>query len=331
MSTIRLSFIGFAARAFVLVLTFFSSVVIARGIGPAGVGEYFLVITSAGFIATFADWGLSSSAVVFAGDRRHRFSAVGMALLTTALGIAMPLAVALFWLYPVQAIGGSSQLAGVAIILISPMILYNNCWTQLLVGRQEISVANGFQCVVYLLFTTTMIALRFTGLMTVERVIITHVFVFGAQMLAQVILVYAWRNRDSAFPESLGQVALIREMIRFGLPVYPSTVATTFSLRVGILMLTAYHGTFGSGIYAVAFQLADKVLLVAKSIQDAIYENVIRLRGREAIDALNRYLRSAALVFSIIALVGIISAPLAVRLFFGSRFLASVRPMQLLC
>jgi O-antigen/teichoic acid export membrane protein len=328
MSTIRLSMIGLGSRVLVLALTFASSILIARAVGPAGMGEYFVVLTTGALIATFCDFGLSSSAVVFAGERKHPLHVIGFLLFGVAVLVPLTLSLLVHAVYPSPAIWGHSLIATIAAIALGPMTLYNNYWTFLLVGRKEIAVSNGLQLTTYVVFTVALIVLRAMHRLTVEQLIVLHLITFGAQMLLQVLLLMRWKSRDAATPSE--PVALLGEMARFGLPAYPSTVSSMFTLRIGILMLSSFHGAAASGVYSLAFQVADKLQLVTRSIQDAIYDNMIVLKGQAAVDALNRYLRLSLLVVGAIGAAGILAAPFGIRLFYGRAFAGSIVPFQIL-
>lgn len=329
MSTIRLSAIGIGSRLLVLALAFASSVIVARGIGPAGMGEYFLVISSAGLLSTLADFGLSSSAVVFAGRRELSLQQMGTLLLAVAAIVPPALGALAYLVYPSSSVWGHSAIATFSVVLIASMTLYNNYWTFMLVGRREITIANIYQCVTYAVFSAVLLALHATGAMTIQTVFACHLAIFGAQMLAQAGVLLLWARRGTERSTMSSGVAL-KEMTRFGLPLYPGMLASTLSLRIGVPMLVAFHGVFASGVFSVAYQIADKVQLIARAVQDAIYETVIRLKDRAAVEALNRYVRSAGLLFACLAAVGIVVSPLVVRVVYGADFASAALPLQLL-
>lgn len=66
------------------------------------------------------------------------------------------------------------------------------------------------------------------------------------------------------------------------------------------------------------------------AVQDAIYDRVVTLRGDEGLRTLNRYVRLSTAAFALLALIGIVLAPVAIAVFFGRQYRGAVLPLQLL-
>ncbi len=106
-STLRLSAVGFGLRIVLLVIVLANVLVLARVLGPAGFGQYFLFLRLVSVLAALADLGLSQSANAFYGRHKEWRADIHRVILTY---------VPIFWL-GVTAIGAGALWLGEQVFL----------------------------------------------------------------------------------------------------------------------------------------------------------------------------------------------------------------------
>src|SRR5262249_23553390 len=127
-----------------------------------------------------------------------------------------------------------------------------------------------------------------------------------------------------------GHVPSIREILSFSLRGYPNGLATLAWSRLPAFVLAAVQGSASVGIFSVAQQLVEQLILPVQATQDAIYQTVARLPRASATTAMNRYLRTGLWAMVPLATICAIVAPWAVPLVFGAAFDQSALVFQIL-
>src|SRR5262249_14995146 len=90
------------------------------------------------------------------------------------------------------------------------------------------------------------------------------------------------------------------------------------------------HGSSAVGIFSVAQQALEQLMLPVQATQDAIYQDMTRLPRAAATPAMNRYLRTGLWAMVPVYLVCGALAPWGMPLVFGGDFAGSARVFQIL-
>jgi len=120
------------------------------------------------------------------------------------------------------------------------------------------------------------------------------------------------------------EAGLSRQMLAFGLRAYPNAIATMGWMRIPVFMLNAFHGPASVGIFSVAQQLAERALMPIQAAQDAIYGKMSSLSPREAITAMNRYIRIVVSGMVASTVGAMLLAPWIVMALFGPSYQPAV-------
>ena len=320
MSTIKLSLIGLGTRLILAGVSIVSVIVLARYLEPQGRGEYFLFQAMVSVLTVFGDLGLSQSANVFSGRQSDRVSAVHSVLVRLVF---------VLWVGLIAVGGGVLFLFGdrllpnfplewqVIAFAVLPITLYAGFWNSMMVGMGQIRVLN----VVQLVISPCQLLLVAVFVVGLSGGVLSAVFIYVATMVIQglLMLILAFRlGLKGNKQEPLGGLA--RQMVSFGLRGYVGSVSTMLWMRVPVFLLNVFHGPVSVGIFSVAQQLAEKVLLPMQAVQDAIYRKMSTFSGGEATQAMNRYLRVVSSGMVMVVLVGMLIAPWVVILLFGKSY-----------
>ena len=318
---------GLALRGGQSLISLLNIELLAHALGPGGRGEYFLFVTAVAVLARLCDFGMSPTAVVFAGTYAGAFGAIHRRLATALLGLwVLALTVGAVVL---TARGGSvgdlpHARAWLALTVL-PLAMYEQIWVHLMVGVRRVVAMNVIQVgggLVTLVGNLALVVLAPGG-------VAAAVLIYCVVLLLKVpvMLAVAWRGHHDV----VGVAApTIRETIAFSLRGYPNALATLLWSRLPAFVLDVMHGAGSVGVFSVAQQLQEQLMLPVQATQDAIYQNVARLQRPLATPAMNRYLRTALWAMLPVCLICGLVAPWAVPFAFGSPFAPSATVFQIL-
>jgi O-antigen/teichoic acid export membrane protein len=304
-----------------------SVVLVARALGPAGRGEFFLFVAAIGVLTRLSDLGVSSSAIVFVGRYPTAARRIYGVLLRR---------LALLWIGAGLIVVSTMLLAGDALDVVVPrpyvwlllaslpLTLYEQLWVHLMVGSRRVLTMNLVQTGggLLALVLNVVFVVRGNGGITVA------IGVFMAALLARVAAMLVLGPRGGAVLDSPPR--LEQDTLLFGLRGYPGSVASLLWTRLPVFVLGALQGPSAVGIFSAAQQVQEQLLLPIQATQDAIYQRVTNRTRASATEAMDRYLRVALWGMLPLVLVCAALAPWIVPLVFGPAFQSSTLVLQVL-
>ena len=315
-----------------LVLGFITISVSARALSEEHFGVYFLLLTIVYLLQVISSLGMRASAarsIASTPDRHEQARIVGTVmafwlLTTVAVSIAAILA------KPVLLLAFSSDLLASLFIYVPLVYCIQSC--DLLLD----SIMQGFQ-----LYRQMALARLVTSTLNLALVVlflpVLHLGIDGlilARALAQVAVI-ALRFR--AIPVSKRprwDRALLRRLIRFGLPLQGNEMLTFVSQRLDVLILGAMASPAAVAYLGVATKIPQNFQRLFESLYAVYYPYMAGLFGRgeqaEAERSLNRFLRLATFVTAGSALATVLFQREIVRLVFSEKYLDSAPALGLL-
>lgn len=305
-------------RIVLLVLGLGVSVLIARALGPAGRGEYALVVAVSATAVTLGHLSIEQAQVYLtstgAGLRRLAANAVALGLVLGCLAVAGVFALSALTGYPAQEVESLLALGlGLAAVPFSMVALYAN-GLLVLEGRTDLVnraalLGGGAQ-------TALLVALGFAGRLTVTVVV-------AAWLLNAVLpLVVSLRHLRPS-PQQLSW-RLARQEAGLGLRYHGGLASLYLLLRVDVLMLAALRSDREVGLYALAVTLVELTNIAT----DAIATVVLRRQTTSSLaDAALFTARvvGLTLVLALVAVLGLVLiSPLFVPLVYGQAFSGAV-------
>ena len=329
MSSFTLWLVGLGGRSTSLIITTLNVVVLARALGPLGRGQYFIFISFVLVLTALADLGLSQSAVVFTGRREVPMSRIHSVLLLLAPSIGFVVAAGALASLPLI---GATILAGlpgewsIVALALLPLSAYANFWTGMMIGARRIVEVNAVQLGTNILTLAANIGFVATTGSTTAAIVV-YVAVLALQ--AATMFGLAARTRDSAGIAAT-PIPLARHMLAFGVRAYPNSLSGLLWARVAVFVLNVYHGPSAVGIYSVAQQLAERILVPVQAIQDVMYARMAQLTREDASRLLNRYLRLTVAAIVPTLVIVLLVSPSLIALLLSDSFQSSTRPLRLL-
>ena len=305
-------------------LRFLLSVIIARGLGPGGRGDYALFILSTSLLASVGTMGVGLGSMYHIGKGRYGVrvllgnsqflvlvvgSLASLVILVLGLTIDPSAFVPLssFWLY----------------VLALPAMLEFLLLTALLVGQGRfvgLNVAALSQALMGLVGAAVLYALD-------DLTLFSLLTVWGASYLAASIIALAflgyhnWSLRAALRPD----VGALREQVGTGLPGQAGNVLQFLNYRLDQFVVRGLGTRSDVGRYAVAVGLSETVWWIANAVSMALLPRLTRMESDKGAEVAATACRNT-LVLAAAAAGGLGAvAPLAVPILFGDAFSSAVR------
>jgi len=311
---VALTLIG---RGVTVGLGLLSSVMTARYLGPEGRGVLATLAVLTGLSLQFGNPGLHTGNVYFVSRQPHRAAGVmGNTLVVSVVAglLAAVVAIALAAMRP----GWFPGIPRLLILLTAAVLpfqfmilLYQNT----LLGLHEITAFNLFEVGNKILT----VALLAAWLLLIGGGAAGAVVLFSAMAVLFGTASALYCARRVPFRPRLDR-ALFREMIRYGGRVYVACLLAFLVIRSDMLLVNFFRGTPEAGVYSIAVQIADTLLLLPVTIGMILMPRIASQGTERSEEVTARVLRHTALLMTL--MVGAAAATVApvVRLLYGSGF-----------
>jgi O-antigen/teichoic acid export membrane protein len=304
-----------------------ASIMIARSLGPVGRGEWAIISSLAILIGTVGTLGLPAAGA-YAIARARAADRPRMA--GAALTLATVMGIAAFAAYAVVGIGARPGTGSRGLLLLGAVIagalLVHAVAQKLLLTASTVRWFALAQLVPNCVMLTAVAGLAAGGHLTLTATVTASAVAttVGALMAALVL-----RARAASWVRPSRAWASMRPYLRYALLSFGVTSLTQIVQRVDILIVGGYLGSQPAGLYAVAAQVGDVLLVVPAALGFVIFR-------RGALDVQSHWpdaLRMIAITgaFGLLAAgtVALLAAPL-VRAVFGAEYLGAVDALRLL-
>jgi O-antigen/teichoic acid export membrane protein len=250
----------------------FNSFFFARLLGPAGKGDYYLLLLVPNTIVVLVQFGLPA-ALGFYTARGQTKGIVLQALLLAAIISSSAFAIAVVAL-PVLTVTIMRGLEPALIIFglcIIPSLLTATFASAIVIGRQAVRWSAAVS-VVQAASATLFLGLLVGGL---GLGVAGGVAAFLASSVLTMVGLVLGAVRASATVPEPGSVTY-RELFRYGLPLYPASITTFFSYRIDGFLLAALRAEASAplGYYSMAVSSAEMVLILPAAVSSVFFAYV---------------------------------------------------------
>jgi O-antigen/teichoic acid export membrane protein len=262
------------ARVTGLALALLSSIVIARVLGPEGIGIYTLAVLFPILIITFTNLGLGPATVYYvAQDKYPSREVLGnntlMSAIIGALATVIGLIVALLFhgsIFPTVPL-----LYLVLALLVIPANLFSQQYAnQILLGARRIKefsaflVADKFVFLLLVLVTTVALALGVAG----------AIWAGILSSLLLCVIMFLWLRRIAGGVRFRPNFAYLRDTLTYGAKAHLGNIIGFLNYRIELFLLGALLPAGAVGFYAVALGLAEKLWFVSESASTVLFPTV---------------------------------------------------------
>ena len=310
----------FLTRVGRFVISFVTSLLMARLLGPAGRGAFYLATLTPTMLVALGQFGLPSAISFFAGRGRaaatlERIS-YGLAVALSAILLFCAL-IAMPWLETTVLKATAPELVRIALVSVPFQFLASFAGATL-IGKQRLRNYNLIlvgQSAVNLAALAIVVGVLGLG---VPGAVVVNVAVASATAIAVAVEL---RRNAAVDASALGVRA--GELFGYAARVYPASVTSYFSYRVDVFLLSALLADAAAlGLYSLAVSLAELTFFVPDAVSLVFFPRVASSERRTADELAPMVSRFTVLVtiLSVAALVpaGFAAVHLLLPAFTGS-------------
>ena len=260
-------------RGILLLVTFVSSVISSRYLGPEGRGVYAVLTVISGVAIQLGNFGLHAANTFFLGQDRSLRSQIvtNSAYISVTTGTVL---VAI--LIPMQPLlwepGTNSRWLYYAAIASIPFGLFYLLAQNIRLGMGQVASFNAMDIFV----TASGFAAVFIFLVVLRLGVgslILYASLFNAA--AAIWLFMSLRDRNA---NHFNQPLFLR-MSHYGLKAYVAALFSFLMLRFDLIMVNRMIGTHAAGVYSIAVQIADVLLLLPVSIGMILFPEISAMKS----------------------------------------------------
>jgi len=326
MSFIKNISVTFISKTIIIAIGLLTSVIVARVLGPSGKGVLAALGAIVGIALQFGNLGFQGANNYFvAKDKSKALFLVGNSFwISFVIGFLLFLSFAMFLLYHPSTLGGIDFRLAIIALLAIPFMLLIYLWQNILVGLNKIKYYNLiliFQQVLYLIGAIGILLVLKKGIFplvifnTFISVIIA--FIFGCYLIKirQFSLRFNW--------------SLAKQLLNYGFKIYLACFFSYLVLRSDIFILNYFRGTTEAGLYSIAANFVDGIILLPSIIALLLLPKAIENLGQSG-GLIAKTARISVIIIGIICLGVVILVRPAINFMFGSMFDRSFIPLLIL-
>lgn len=316
-------------RVVSLGIVFVGSIALARSLGPEDRGAQAFLVASTLILAA-----------VFGGS-----AAIGGYVLATRRGVAQRILARNATWFGV----GSGFLAMIAVVaveavwpILPPEIAALPWWPAVIWVAVAGFVTNGHEAqlafasgrpvagAIFSFAPYTIAAIGYIVLLILARgELAVTLWIFA---LSPTVVSLVARRLDVGLGARLGRPdqAMLRGSLRQGMRSYPGELAALLHLRIDVILLGILAGSAAVGIYVVAYQSVEPILVLSAASAAAILALGHGDPAVERGDVTVRLVRQTAAIGVPLGVLGFVLAPTVVPIVYGADFAPAVQPLQIL-
>ncbi len=300
----------FVSRALGLGVTAVTSVLLARMLGPAAMGGYYLLVLLPTTTLAVMSFGLPSALTYHAGRgedlNQLRTLALGSALVVSTVVVAILVLGRPFFTSTILA-AAPAELVPIAIAAV-PAVFVQSCATAVILGRQRLDLYSAMlaaQPIALLLGQLIVVGVLHAGL---AGAVATYLVVVAMMAVASTTVMLRLEPFAVAYRRDMA-----RRLTRFGLAAQPASLAGFLNYRADVYLMSALlHDAAALGIYGLAVNVAELCFFVPDAVATVFFPRVSassREQGAAMVPVVTRVVlllaSGVAVMLGVIAAVGI--------------------------
>ena len=248
-----------------------ASIVVARHIGPAGKGTLAVLSVITGLAMQVGNIGLHAATAHFAARDAGSLARIAWAslILAPAIGIVIASAVgAVIGVFPALVSNVPALLVAISLLTI-PFAFLSLFFQNILLGQQRIGAYNLIDVGGKALALPVVLIILFVFNGGVQELVVAGLLVTAA--VSVVAVRQAFRGVSAPF---VVDFPFLGRMLAFGLRSYVSCLLAFLIIRSDMLLVNYFLGTAQAGVYAVAVNLTDLLLIFPTAVGTMLFPRI---------------------------------------------------------
>jgi O-antigen/teichoic acid export membrane protein len=310
----------------VQVLNVVSGVILARSLGPTGRGEAAAILLWPALLVSLGGTGLFDAVVFFSAKEREGKTSV--APTGILLSVAQSLVLMGIGYFVVAAALGNSGRGTVTLartyLLWIPFYFIASIAMEIMRGRLQMVIYSILKVAMVLATTVGLIAMLIARVMTVQRVILLYLLVYGCGCVASITYVFA-RGWVGSF-----SFQCARQLISFGFKSHTGYVSGVANQRGDQAAISIMLPVSQLGLYSVAVSVSAPLSVIGSTIALVAFPTLASQDLAESRGTAARCVRLTLAAGIATGVLLVAASPWLIYTFFGAAFMSAAPAAQLL-
>src|SRR3989344_1022167 len=323
MNVIGNSLVVFFSKILIGAFLFLSQIILARVLGPEGLGAYNLFLAINGIALLLGSLGFGTASIYLLNKEKKNFSQLFSNSIIFGFIWGLSLSFITFLLsilFPAAFNGLSYKYVVIALATIPFVILYNYC-LPLLLAKFKIITWSAFS-VLYSIFILSL------------SIVFVLFFGWGIEGAIYAVLMTVLINFILIFFHLLKSYKLIQRFdfplflnqLKFGISTYLGDIFSTINFKLNVFVVNIFLGVLNVGYYSVSYNIAALIFVIPYSLQQVLYPAWSSVSEEEVDQKTPRVARQAFLFSLLSAVFLAFIGRLFILFFYGRDFLPSITP-----
>jgi O-antigen/teichoic acid export membrane protein len=323
------SFFNFATQLLIFTLSFFSSIIIARTLGPYGKGVYSLVLLIPTMVASIINMGINSANIYYIGKKAFPINKIVGNAITYSICVGTTLTCLLLLIEPIIKQYFLKTIHHYYFYLTIPMIPFflviENIHYVLLAYR-KMTKLTALRLIRPFIYVSFLIIFWYLLTLSIYNVIIANIF----GLLAAIVIGFYFLIKDGYFTGFVTDMTIFAHTIRFGSKQHLGTIFQFLNYRVDMLIIAALLTNTDLGLYSISVLIAEIIWYLPSSVGQILYVKIAAETEDSADSFTPLICRSIVLVVFLACLLLYALSDIIIPWLFTSSFFPSVIALKLL-
>lgn len=330
-SFIRNSILNFNRNILTMILSFVSTIIIARVLGPEKQGIYTLVVLLPNMLVTFFNIGIGSASVYYVGKRKYSIETIVstnifLALIVCVISIAIGILSII--LFRDTFFKGVPIIYLFVILSVLPLLFANSFLQSVFQGLQDFKVFN----LVAIFGSIMNLVFLFIVVLLLRLNVVGAIISFFASVIAPtLILIFYLKKRYIVVRFKYISKEFIKDSLVYGYKAHLSNILAFVNYRADILMISYFLSPAAVGIYSIAVSIAEKLWVVSQPVSAVLFPRISSAKTDEEKNNLTaKVTRNVLFLSVIIGFILFLISNLFIRVMFGEKYKAASNIIKIL-
>lgn len=302
----------FSTKIFIYIFTFFSSIYIARLLGPEEKGKLDVAIAMIGIGVQFGNLGIHSSNTYYISkDEKNIYKACGNINIIVSIVIAFVFVINLFYQ------GDFISKVALWIIPVQLMVLLNE---NILIASGKIKSYNFLEIMGNLFYPIVTIVFSFFVVVKAQEVFILLSVGYIIICILSIFCVLKITKGKAVY-----DFQFMKKSIKYGLKAYIACLFSYLVLKADIIMINYLKGSGDTGIYSLAVSLSDVLYMVSSSVGVVAFPELGKLTCmQEKRKLLKEILKKLNIIMFILVIVASLTIVPVIKIAYGKMYYESI-------
>ena len=294
-------------HAITIIIGFFTSILIARGLGTSNQGQLSFYILIFGIIASYGSIGITNSTSYFLKRSKYTKEQIINNNISILLILSIIYAIGVI-IFKNSIFSSHIFILALIWIMYAITLLFNNFFITIYISDENIYIYNKFYSLSYIIKGTVIALLYFTNQLNILSVSILYLLL---EVMKIILLVKGLKIKYKFQVDK----QIIIEELKYGIPLYLAALFIYLNYRADQLMVRSYLGNSQLGIYSISVQLAELAFVFPTSISSAFEGRLYSCEEKDRKKISAQIVRITFYVTLIICIIGVLCEPLITVLY----------------